>query len=43
MTLVAMVTLALLKCSFSSIFYVLIAGTVGVALYAIETIKEKKK
>ncbi len=43
LTLGAMLTLAILKLPFSSIFYVLIAGTVGVTLYAIETKKEKKK
>ena len=43
LTLVTMVTLAVLKCSFSSVFYVLIGGATGVFLYAIRSVKEGKK
>ena len=36
------VTLSLLAVSFSSVFYILICGVLGLALYFIRTIREKK-
>ena len=41
-TLVSMVALSLLAVGFSSIFYILIFGTLGLAIYAIGYFKEKK-
>ena len=42
-TLISMITLSLLSVSFSSIFYILIFGGVGLFVYAIGYFKEKKE
>ena len=40
-TFVCMITLSLLSIKFSSIFYILIFGSIGLAIYAIRHLKEK--
>ena len=42
LTLVSMVALSLLAVSFSSIFYILIFGTVGLVIYTVRYIKDKR-
>ena len=41
LTLVSVITLTLLSVGFSSIFYILIFGTVGLLLYTVRYIKDK--
>ena len=43
LTLGAMLTLTILKCHIFSIFYVLAGGTLGVMIYAVGKVREKKK
>lgn len=42
-TVACMVALSLFAVDFSSIFYILIAGVLGVLVYAVKTLKERKK
>lgn len=41
--LICMITLSVLSISFSSIFYILIGGTLGLSLYLVRHIREAKK
>ena len=42
-TIVCMVTLSVLAVKFSTVFYILISGTIGVALYLLGRLREDKK
>ena len=42
-TIVCMVTLSVLAAKFSTVFYILISGTIGVALYLLGRLREDKK